>query len=94
VTGPACPECGADQAEGDFIHFDGCPLSEDIDQAAEADWAWFDEHPGVDAYRRVITADEIAEFRLAGHDAQAGDWVEVVQIAPGLRLRWCLRRGQ
>lgn len=60
-----------------------------VDRASEYDRLWFEKHPGADKRVRRRRAGELGPVE----DEMPMDvypWVEVVQIAPGIRARLAL----
>ena len=82
-----CPDCTARWSNGRLDHNDTCPRGRAVDTVTEADAAWFKSHPGANEYWRPVTQVEQQEVSLAGRARPTGR-VCVVQIEPGLRVRW------
>ncbi len=53
-----------------------------IDRASEADRLYFEAHPGCNRYLRPRQPGEFGP-----DDDEAPPWVEVTQLAPGVRVR-------
>lgn len=89
-----CPDCGASFTSGLLKHEKTCPISVALDEAMDADRAWFDAHPNASSYfREMNIADRDDFLRTLPSQAEGCEILEVtgrirvVSLGPGMRGR-------
>ena len=88
-----CPDCTAATWGQRLVHDETCPTAGAMDRVQDDDAAWFRANPRESVRRRPVADAERLEMGTSGITITSSMEAEIVQLRPGLRMRYYVEAG-